>query len=116
MRTFFFEDSEFKIGADGNFVIVDGVEGLSERLDQRLKLFKGKYFMDNTQGVPYFESILTKPVDPGLAASVLNAEILKEEDVIGVGEVSVNLDPNTRKFDYAAVVQNSLGEDIEVTT
>jgi len=115
MRTLFFEDSEFKIGPDGNFVIVEGVEGLAERIDQRLSLFKGKYFMDNTAGVPYLEEIITKPVDPGLAASVLNSEIREEDNVTGIGAVSINLNPDTRVFDYAAVVQNDIGEDIEVT-
>lgn len=114
MRTLFFEDSEFKVGPTGNFVVVSEVDGLAERIDQRLKLFKGKYFMDNTKGVPYLEDILVKPIDPGLAASILNAEILKESGVLGIGSVTVDLDENTRVLSYNATVKSSFG-DFEVS-
>ena len=114
MRTLFFKDSEFKLDPVGNFVILSGKEGLAERLDQRFKLFRGKYFMDNTKGVPYLEDILIKPIDPGLAASILNAEILKETDVTGIGAVSADLDENTRIFKYSATVKSVFG-DVEVS-
>ncbi|MCK5133233.1 MAG: hypothetical protein KAR40_13910 [Candidatus Sabulitectum sp.] len=114
MRTLFFEDSEFKLSSTGNFVIINGKEGLAERLDQRLKLFRGKYFMDITKGVPYLEDILIKPIDPGLAASILNAEILKEPDVIGIGAVSTDLEGDTRIFKYSATVKSVFG-DVEVS-
>lgn len=114
MRTLFFEDSEFKLDSTGNFVVLNGKEGLAERIDQRLKLFRGKYFMDTTKGVPYLEDILIKPVDPGLAASILNAEILKETDVIGIGAVTADLDQNSRVFQYSATVKSVFG-DVEVS-
>lgn len=114
MRTWFFENGEPILDSKGNIKIIEGVESLAENVDQRLKLFKGKYFMDTTAGVPYLEEILKKPVDPGLAASVLNAEILKEPEVTGIGEVTANLNPDTRVFDYRATVLNIFGE-LEVT-
>ena len=110
MRTWFFEDGEPILDANGNIKIIEDVESLAENIDQRLKLFKGKYFLDTTAGVPYFEEILKKPVDPGLAASVLNAEILKEPEVLSIGSVSVDLDRNTRIFNYDATIQTIFGE------
>ena len=114
MRTWFFENSEPVLDPAGNIKIIEGIESLAENVDQRLKLFKGKYFMDTTAGVPYLEEILKKPVDPGLAASVLNAEILKEGEVTGIGEVSVDLNRNTRVFSYDATIQSIFG-DVEVS-
>lgn len=114
MRTWSFEDNEPVLDVHGNIKIIEGIESLAENVDQRLQLFKGKYFLDITAGVPYLEEILKKPVDPGLAASILNAEILKESEVTGIGEVSADLDPNTRVFDYSANVQTIFG-DLEVT-
>jgi len=115
MRTWYFEDSEPVLDSQGNIKIIEGVDSLAENLDQRFLLFKGKYFLDNTAGVPYLEDILKKPIDPGLVASILNAEVLKEPEVTGIGAVTTDLDPNTRVFQYAVVVENSLGEPIEVT-
>ena len=69
--------------------------------------------MDNTKGVPYLEDIMVIPIDPGLAASILNAEILKETDVTGIGAVSADLDETTRIFKYSATVKSVFG-DLEV--
>lgn len=114
MRTWYFKDGEPELDALGNIKIIEGVESLAENVDQRLQLFRGKYFMDTTAGVPYFEEIITKPVDPGLAASVLNAEILKEQEVTSIGKVSASLERNIRAFNYNATI-NSIFGPIEVT-
>lgn len=114
MRTWYFADSEPELDASGNIKIITGLESLAENIDQRLKLFKGKYFLDTTVGVPYLQDILIKPVDPGLVASILNAEILKESEVTGIGEVETDLDPNTREFTYNATIYSVFG-DLEVS-
>jgi len=109
MRTWFFEDGELVLDSRGNIKIIEGVESLAENVDQRLKLFKGNYFMDTTKGVPYFEEIIKKPIDPGLAAAVLNNEILKEPEVTSIGRVSATLDSNNRKFKYDATINSIFG-------
>lgn len=114
MRTWFFENSELVLDSEGNIKTIDGLESLIENIDQRLKLFKNKYFMDTTAGVPYLEEILKKPVDPGLVASILNAEIMKEPEVTGIGAVETSLDPDTREFSYRAEIQSIFG-NFEVT-
>lgn len=114
MRTWYFEDNEPVLDNNGNIKIIEGIESLVENVDQRLQLFKNKYFMNLLAGIPYFEEIIKKPVDPGLAASVLNNEILKEPEVTGIGSVTVDLDRNTRKFRYDATI-NSIFGDTEVS-
>lgn len=111
MRTWFFENSEPVLDASGNIKIITGVESLAENIDQRLKLFLGKWFMDTTAGVPYFEEILKKPVDPDLVASILNAEILKEPEVTGITNVTADLDANTRDFSYSATVNHIFSDE-----
>lgn len=109
MRTWYFEDGEPVLDALGNIKIIEGLESLSENLDQRLKLFKGKYFMNTAEGVPYFEEIIKKPVDPDLSASVLNAEILKESEVTNIRDVVAGLDRETREFSYSSVIESIFG-------
>jgi len=106
-RTFFLdEDSNPVLDSEGHFIFLQGVQSLAENIDQRLKLFKNKYFMNQEAGVPYIEDILKKPVDPGLVASILNAEILKHPEVTGIGEVEADLDRDLRIFHYRAVVKH----------
>lgn len=110
MRTWFFKDGEPELDSLGNIKIIEGLDSLSENIDQRLQLFLGKYFMDTTKGVPYFEEILKKPVDPDLAASVLNSEILKEPEVTNIKNVTAGLDRDTRKFSYSVIIESVFGE------
>lgn len=109
MRTFFFENNEIELDESGNFKIIEGIESLAENVDQRFKLFLGKYFMNTKAGIPYLSEILTKPVDPGLAAAIFNAEILKEPEAISIGNVSTDLDRNTRIFKYDANIISIFG-------
>ena len=111
MRTLNFPLS---IDGHGDLVTVTGLEALRQKINQRLSLFKGSWFLDTTAGVPYFQEIIKKPVDPGLVASILNQEILKESEVLDIGEVEADFDPETRKFNYKATPKTIYGS-IEVT-
>lgn len=116
MRTWFLNsDADPVLDASGNIRIIDGVDGLAEKIEQRFEFFRGKYFLALDQGVPYLEEILVKPVDPGLVTAILNAEILKEDEVTSIGEVEADLNPETRAFSYQATVNSIFGE-VEVST
>ncbi len=109
MRTMYFKDGEPELDASGNIRWIEGIESLAENIDQRYQLFYGKYFMNTTEGVPYLEDILKKPVDPDFAASILNAEALKEPQAESIAEVSASLDPNTRVFSYNSTINSTVG-------
>ena len=101
MRTLSFP---LELDGNGELLVVDGLTALRQKVDQRLSLFKGTWIIDINAGVPYLQDILKKPVDPGLAASILGNEILKEDEVTSLGEVTTELDPETRVFTYTAQV------------
>ena len=101
MRTLSFP---LELDGNGELLVVEELEALRQKVNQRLSLFKGTWIIDINAGVPYLQDILKKPVDPGLAASILDNEILKESEVTGLGEVTTNLDPQTRLFTYTAQV------------
>lgn len=111
MRTLSFP---LELDGNGELLVINGLEALRQKIVQRLSLFKGTWIIDTNAGVPYLQEILKKPVDPGLVASILGNEILKEDDVLSLGNVSVELDPDTRQFDYAAVV-NSIYGSMEIS-
>jgi len=85
MRTLSFP---LELDGNGELLVVDELTALRQKVDQRLSLFKGTWIIDINAGVPYLQDILKKPVDPGLAASILGNEILKEDEVTSLGEVT----------------------------
>ena len=98
-----------ELDAQGKIVVLEGLEALRLKINERLSLFKGTWIIDIDAGVPYLTDILTKPIDPGLAASILNNEILKEDEVTSISEVETTLDPETRIFTYTATVNTIYG-------
>lgn len=98
------------VDRNGNLTVADNLEGLRQKVVARLNIFRAEWFLDVTEGVPYFEQVLTKPVDIGLITALFNTEIQKEPEVTGLGNVNVNLDPQTRHFTYAATVHTIFGD------
>jgi len=101
----------FPLAIDGNgeLIVINGLAALIQKINQRLSLFKGSWFLDINAGVPYLQDIIKKPIDPGLVASILNAEILKEPEVLSLGEVEIDLDADTRIFNYKAIPNTIYG-------
>ena len=98
----------------GNFTTVTDLEGLRQKIDQKLQFFHGEWFLNATEGIPYFEEILVKPADAGLVASIFNNVILSEAEVTGIRDVEADLDASTRTFTYRAKIETIFG-DTEVT-
>ena len=102
-------DFPIELDANGEIVVLEDLEALRLKVNERLSLFRGTWLLDINAGVPYLQDIMKKPVDPGLAASILNNEILKEEEVTSIGEIETDLDPDTRVFTYTATINTIYG-------
>jgi len=104
------DDGNLTIDASGNLEVATDLEGLRQKLIQKLRFFRGEWFLDVIDGTPYFQEILTKPINMGLVTSILNNRIMSEPEVTGLGAVDSNLDPITRRFTYKANVITIFGE------
>jgi len=108
-RTLSLRDGDIHLDDQGNLSTVSGIEALRQKILQKLRFFQGEWFLNINEGVPYFQQIFARPIDAGLAASIFNNEILEEEEVTGLKNVSANLDPITREFRYNAIVESVFG-------
>ncbi len=108
------EDGDLTIDKSGSLELANDLEGLRQKVVQKLQFFLGEWFIDVIDGTPYFQEILTKPIDVGLATSIINARIRTEPEVTGIGSVESTLDPITRKLTYRATIQSVHG-DMEIT-
>ena len=99
-----------EIDSHGYLIILSDFESLRQKIYTRLNLFKATWLLDMLAGVPYLQDILIRPVDAGLATSILNTEILKECEVIAIKDVDVSLDNDTRTFSYKATITTIYGE------
>ena len=101
---------DIELNGAGNLAIVNDLEGLRQKVTARLRLFREEWFLDTSRGVPYLQEILRKGAEEGKVAGIIDSEILKENGVTGLRNVSASVDRNTRTFTYAAQVSSIFGE------
>ncbi len=73
-------------------------ENLAQRLKIRLQTFKGEWFLDGTIGIDYFNQIAGKNRSKAAVDAIIQAEILKENEVLQITAYSSVVDKTTRKI------------------
>lgn len=67
---------------DNKLVLIEGIEEIAQILRQRLRVFKGDWFLDTSEGIPYYEEILKKNPSPVTVDSLFKNEILNTPGVV----------------------------------
>jgi len=95
------------------------ITGLDEKvqiLKENLRLFFGEWFLDVEIGVPYFQLILKKNIDPIKANSALKNVILNSKDVLELISFKSTFNQSTRslKIDFSVRFDESVVSFSEV--
>ena len=91
------EGSDLEI-INGDLALTSGYDGVRQHLQQNLRAFKGEWFLDLDNGVPYFEDILKKNPNPVVLDGVLKDAILSTPGVIELLSFDLNYINSTRKL------------------
>lgn len=109
--------SDLKMTLDGrNLELVNGDlaitiedDAVRQHIQQRLRAFKGEWFLDLSNGVPYFQDILKKNPNPIVLDGVLKDAILSTPGVLELLSFDLNYINATRKLTLDFSVQVSQG-------
>lgn len=77
--------------------IIDGIDALTQRIRNRLKLFSGEWFLDKSEGVDWF-GLLEKPFSLRRLNSEIKKAILKDQEVDHIEELYLEPDFENRKL------------------
>ena len=104
------------VGTDNDLdnTIVDGIESVRQRITQRVRFWRGTWFLDEADGVPYLREVLDRPTEIGVAGTVIAEQIRGVSDVTSVSQVSTEFDPDTRRLTFRGHVETVYGE-LDVT-
>ena len=105
---------DIQISSQRQVVVARGVEDVRQRVIEKLRHWRGEWFLDRNSGMPYLDAILQRPLTPELASAAIRFEIRKVNGVTGVRDISFSLDPHTRRRTWRATVEWAEGE-FEVT-
>lgn len=115
MKTLSLEDGKLHLNSQGNIAVAVDAEGLRQKLETRLSLWLGEFWLDTSAGVPYLQRILgygANSEGTGVENSVtqiINTEVLKEEEVLAIKYSSSTFNRATRSFEYSATVNTIYG-------
>ena len=93
---------------DINFSLISGEEELRQRIRQHLLFFRGEWFLNASEGVPYLTDLLGERLDTDLVASVIRNQLLEVRGVTGASDMEVEEDG--RRFLVRANVSTIYGE------
>jgi hypothetical protein len=83
---------------NGDLVILDKSFAIQQHVRQRLWIFEGEYFLDQSEGVPWFRSILKKNPDLFAVDALLKDRVLNTPGVLELIEFELDYDASARKL------------------
>lgn len=109
---------DIKLNADGDIDIdpelgmtfVSGLEGVMQLVGVILRLYKGEWFWDEEEGVPWFQTILGEKFDRATLYDALLPKILETVCVTGVDNFAITFDNDTRKARVSGIVRTQFGD------
>lgn len=99
MRGFKLDPLTWDLSLDdaGRLEEVDGQEATAQEVTTRLLFFRGECRKDLREGIPYYQEILRKGVDPARVRAIVRAAIRSVPAVEDVPVVEFSLDRTTRE-------------------
>ncbi|MCK6585965.1 MAG: hypothetical protein L6Q76_00110 [Polyangiaceae bacterium] len=91
---------------EGQLYFVSRVDAVAQHLRQRLQFFRGEWFLNLLEGVPYYESILVKNPNLVLVRSIFRRVILTTPGISHLVEFQLVPDGATRTaaLDFVAAL------------
>lgn len=95
---------------NGDIVFVTGIDAIEQDIRLALGLFQGEWFLDETAGVPYYQSILGQKFNLLVVREIFRQQLLARAGVLEVTSIEVEFDRATRKATVSWRVSTDLGE------
>lgn len=103
--------------ADGDIVtsgdhFLTGKDATAQAITRRLKLFMGEYFLNTSDGTPWFQSILGK-TSRDIAIASIKERILGTDGVIALSSFDFDFDAKTRVITVNTTIIDENNEALE---
>jgi len=98
---------------NNNFVLIDGVNALRDRLVTNLKTFQGEWYLDTSLGVPYFQQVFAKAVNVGVLYTIFSSVLRRTEGVAAVNSLEFDQDTANRVLSITFSVTANDGTILE---
>lgn len=113
MKTLLLDQATWDLTKDaaGNIALADAPYAIAQDVASAARLFFGELWYDTTQGVPYFQNLLGKPLSAGFLKSQLSSAALRVPEVSSVEVVLTGL-VNRNLFGQIQIVDTNRNRSI----
>lgn len=112
------EDTNDITFTNGSITLVTAAAQVAQNVEENLSFFKGEFFLDLEQGVPYWQEFFVRPLDLLYIEFTLRDVILATPGVVSIDTFNLEFDKTTRKATVATFVVTEYADEaqkIEVT-
>jgi hypothetical protein len=103
---------------NGSWVLLEGQAEIAQNMAERYRMFLGEWFLDQREGIPYFEHILRKISDPVVVDTIFKRTAILTPGVVQLLEFLTQINRATRQLTVTLKAQTIDGiltvEDFEV--
>jgi hypothetical protein len=103
---------DYKFGF-GNTCFLNGSEAVAQAIQTKLKLFKGDYWEDLNDGLPFFQSMAGSS-DKSAIDLIIQSRVSEVPNVTGITSFSSSIDAN-RRYAATMTVSTAFGMTVEVS-
>lgn len=97
---------------DFDFQLFDDTNQIMQNLAIRLRFVLGEWFLDLTQGVPYFEVFFKKAPNQIQIESILKEEIVNTRGIVELTSFESDFDARKRIYSVKFSARSISGEDL----
>ncbi len=96
---------------NGAAAIVDGRDGVKQRIFIHLRTFRGEWFLDLRAGVPYFDRVLIRGANEADLFAIFNDAIQNRPGVASVDDLTVDFgDSDNRTLTVTGSATSEFGD------
>lgn len=94
---------------DRDLMVIDNAERVAQQIVIQLRFFYGEWFLDTSDGVPYFEYVLVKNPNLNHVRQVIREAIEKVPEVSKINFIKLNFDKVNRVLYVSYEVETEYG-------
>lgn len=110
-------DATGDLDFNGGLKIVKGREAYAQRLKNAFEYALGEWFLNITEGIPYFQVIFEKNTSREIITQICKSVILRDKETSNIEQFDLQIDRSNRTMDLYFVARSINGElaDFSVT-
>ena len=104
---------DFDISSGNLRIVTDPAQALATKLQARFRMWRGEWYLDTRQGVPYRELVLVKNPDIQAIRTMFRSVLSRTPGVASVDSFTLTYDRNARSAAYSFRVLTDTGAVIK---